>query len=76
MLPAVNRGIAVYEYSALQVKKALTGHGKAEKHQVAGMVRRLLSLKEAPKPADAADALGVAICHIHSAPALKRLALK
>ena len=76
MLPAVNSGIPVYEYSALQVKKAVTGHGKAEKGQVAEMVRRLLSLKAAPKPADITDALGVAICHIHSAPALKRMALK
>jgi crossover junction endodeoxyribonuclease RuvC len=59
-------GVPVHEYSALEIKKALVGYGRAQKQQVAGMVRRLLGLAEEPKPADAADALAAAVCHFHS----------
>jgi crossover junction endodeoxyribonuclease RuvC len=63
----------VYEYTALQVKKAVVGQGKAQKAQVQDMVQRLLLLKGLPGT-DAADALGVAICHAHSGAALAALA--
>lgn len=65
----VSGGLAVSEYTALQLKQAVVGHGKAHKRQVQDMVQRLLSLPELPGP-DAADALGVAICHAHGADAL------
>lgn len=52
-----------YEYTPLQVKQAVAGYGKAEKEQVQEMVKRLLCLKEIPKPDDTADALAMAICH-------------
>ena len=55
------------EYTPLEVKQAVVGYGRAEKAQVQEMVRALLKLQEIPKPDDAADALAVAICHIHSA---------
>ena len=69
----VNAGLAVSEYTALQVKKAVVGQGKAQKAQVQDMVQRLLSLKGKPGT-DAADALGVAICHAHSGAAIATLA--
>jgi len=56
-------GVPVFEYTPLQVKSAVTGYGKAEKPQVMEMTRRLLNLKETPKPDDTADALAIAICH-------------
>ena len=68
----VNANLAVAEYTALQVKKGVVGHGKAKKEQVQEMVQRLLSLPSLPGP-DAADALGVAICHAHSGDALAAL---
>jgi len=61
---AVLAELPVAEYTALQVKQAVVGHGKAAKEQVQEMVRRLLALPAAP-PADAADALACAICHAH-----------
>lgn len=66
ILAAMNAGLPVYEYSPLEVKQAVTGTGKAEKKQVQLMVKTLLELPKAPHPADAADALAAAICHIHS----------
>ena len=65
----VNSDLSVAEYTALQVKQAVTGHGKAAKEQVQDMVSRLLSLPGLPGT-DAADALGVAICHANSVDAL------
>ncbi|MCW5626545.1 MAG: crossover junction endodeoxyribonuclease RuvC [Burkholderiales bacterium] len=61
---AVIAGLAVYEYTALQVKQAVVGNGHARKEQVQEMVKRLLRLPAAPSP-DAADALACAICHAH-----------
>ncbi len=61
----VNADLSVAEYTALQVKKAVAGHGKAQKAQVQAMVQRLLKLEGLPGT-DAADALGVAICHAHA----------
>ncbi|MDJ0835077.1 MAG: crossover junction endodeoxyribonuclease RuvC [Acidobacteriota bacterium] len=62
----------VHEYSPGEVKKSVTGYGKAEKSQVQEMVRILLSLQQVPKPHDVADALAIAICHAHHAPMLAR----
>lgn len=58
--------IQVYEYSALEIKQALVGYGRAQKQQVAEMARVLLGLDKTPTPTDAADALAAAICHLHS----------
>lgn len=63
LLAAKKRGISLYEYTPLQVKSAVTGYGQAEKPQVMEMTRRLLGLREVPKPDDTADALAIAICH-------------
>ena len=61
---AVDAGLPVAEYTALQVKQSVVGHGKAQKEQVQEMVKRLLNLAGVPSP-DAADALACAICHAH-----------
>ena len=53
----------LYEYTPLQIKQALTGNGRAEKHQIQFMVKAILNLSSVPKPDDAADALAVALCH-------------
>ncbi|MCD8187825.1 MAG: crossover junction endodeoxyribonuclease RuvC [Ruminococcus sp.] len=66
VLSAATRRIPVYEYTPLQVKQAVVGYGRAEKHQVMEMTRQLLNLSQIPKPDDAADALAIAICHGHS----------
>ncbi|MCL2486322.1 MAG: crossover junction endodeoxyribonuclease RuvC [Oscillospiraceae bacterium] len=65
LLAAHQHGIPIHEYTPLQVKKAVTGHGQALKSQVEEMTRRMLCLPEIPKPDDTADALAVAICHAH-----------
>ncbi len=69
---AVLADLPVAEYTALQIKQAVVGHGKAAKEQVQEMVRRLLSLSVAPS-ADAADALACAICHAHGGEGLHGL---
>jgi len=67
LLAMANAGIAVHEYTPLEVKQAVVGYGRATKDQVQEMVKRLLGLDSVPQPDDAADAIAVAICHIHSA---------
>lgn len=67
LLAAQQAHIPVYEYTPLQVKTAVTGYGKALKPQVMEMTRRLLHLKEVPKPDDTADALAIAITHTQAA---------
>jgi len=67
LLAAAEAGLAVYEYAPRRVKQAVVGRGGAAKEQVAEMVKVLLGLREAPEPADAADALAVAICHAQTA---------
>lgn len=74
MLCAARRGLPVALHTPSEVKAAVTGSGRAEKAQIGAMVTRLLRLDAPPKPADAADALALAICHIWRAPALRRLA--
>lgn len=66
LLSAAREGIPIYEYTPLQIKSAITGYGKAQKQQIMQMVKRLLKLKEIPKPDDTADALAAGICHINS----------
>ena len=56
-------GVRISEYTPLQVKQAVVGYGKAEKHQVIAMVTSLLKLAKPPKPDDTADALAIALCH-------------
>ena len=67
MLAAVEAGCDVVEYTPAEVKRAVVGYGRAEKPQVQMMVKLLLGLAAAPSPHDAADALAVAICHLHAA---------
>ncbi len=68
MLAAVEAGCPVVEYTPAEIKRAIVGYGRAEKPQVAHMVRLLLGMARLPTPLDAADALAVAICHVHSTP--------
>ncbi len=70
LLAAANRGLKVAEYAPLSVKSSVVGYGLAKKEQVQFMVARLLELPELPQPPDAADALAIAICHIHCAQTL------
>ncbi len=67
LLAAAGRGLPVHEYAPLTIKSTVVGYGLAKKEQVQYMVARLLELEHAPEPADAADALAIAICHIHHA---------
>jgi crossover junction endodeoxyribonuclease RuvC len=67
LLAIADAGLPLYEYKPLEVKLAIAGYGRADKGQVQSMVRLLLNLAEIPRPDDAADALAVAICHVHSA---------
>jgi crossover junction endodeoxyribonuclease RuvC len=67
LLAAAVHGVPVAEYAPLAIKSAVVGFGLAQKEQVQFMVARLLNLESAPEPADAADALAIAICHAHTA---------
>jgi crossover junction endodeoxyribonuclease RuvC len=73
ILCAARRGLPVHLHTPSEVKAAVTGSGRADKAQVGAMVTRLLRLDAPPKPADAADALALAICHIWRGPADERL---
>ena len=66
LLELAKRKLPVYEYNPMDIKLSVTGYGKADKQQVQQMVKAILNLDEIPQPDDAADALAVAICHIHS----------
>jgi crossover junction endodeoxyribonuclease RuvC len=74
MLATAYCGLPMAEYSPLAIKSSVVGYGHAEKHQVQHMVMKLLALAEPPEPADAADALAIAICHLHTAQTLSRQA--
>ena len=67
LLTLAQANLPIYEYTPLEVKQAVTGHGRADKRQVQQMVTLLLGLSKIPKPDDAADALAIALCHLHSA---------
>jgi crossover junction endodeoxyribonuclease RuvC len=73
MVAAARHGVAVHLHTPSEVKAAITGSGTADKAQVTAMVTRILKLDVAPKPADAADALALAICHIWRGAAQARL---
>lgn len=73
LVAAAARGIPVTMHTPSEVKAAVTGSGRADKAQVGAMVTRLLRLTETPKPADAADALALAICHVWRGPATNRI---
>jgi len=66
MLAAVEAGVPVFEYTPAEIKRAVVGYGRAEKPQVQHMIKLLLGLADVPSPHDAADALAVAICHVHA----------
>jgi crossover junction endodeoxyribonuclease RuvC len=66
MLAAVEAGLPVVEYTPAEIKRAVVGYGRADKPQVQHMVKLLLRLPSVPTPHDAADALAVALCHLHS----------
>ena len=65
MLAAIEAGVLIVEYTPAEIKRAVVGYGRAEKPQVGQMVKLLLGLDKVPSPHDAADALAVAICHLH-----------
>lgn len=67
LLAAAEAGLSLHEYKPLEVKQAIAGYGGADKRQVQEMVRMLLRLEQVPEPDDAADAVAVAVCHVHSA---------
>jgi crossover junction endodeoxyribonuclease RuvC len=73
MMTAARRGVPVVMHTPSEVKAAVTGNGRADKRQVTSMVTRLLGLTERPTPADAADALARAICHVWRGSAAARL---
>ena len=73
ILAGEEHGIPMFEYTPLQVKKAVAGYGRATKKQVMEMVKRLLALEQIPKPDDAADALAIAICHARTAKSLMNI---
>ncbi|MEQ1757793.1 MAG: crossover junction endodeoxyribonuclease RuvC [Vicinamibacterales bacterium] len=66
MLAAIDAGCPIAEYTPAEIKLAVVGYGRADKRQVQQMIKLLLGLQEVPSPHDAADALAVAICHVHS----------
>ena len=66
LMTLAQAGLAVTEYTPLEVKQAVAGYGRADKRQIQEMVRILMGLPEVPRPDDAADALAIAICHLHS----------
>ena len=70
LLSAEKLGVPIFEYTPMQVKQAVAGYGGADKRQVMLMTQRLLSMREVPRPDDAADALAIAICHARSATSL------
>ena len=70
LVATATAGVPVAEYAPLKIKSSVVGYGLAGKEQVQFMVARLLHLKEPPQPPDAADALAIAICHIHTAQTL------
>jgi len=73
LLAAAQHGLEVYSYAPREVKASVAGHGHADKRQMQLMVRALLAMRETPEPADAADALAVALCHLQAEQAMRPL---
>ena len=67
MLTRAQAGVRIFEYTPLDVKQAVTGSGRADQRHMQHMVTLLLGLDHIPKPDDAADALAIGVCHLHSA---------
>jgi crossover junction endodeoxyribonuclease RuvC len=76
LVAAARAGVEVFEYTPLEIKSALVGYGRAEKHQVQEMVRVLSRMKCAPEPLDASDALAAAICHVNIAATRARFSMQ
>jgi crossover junction endodeoxyribonuclease RuvC len=74
LLALAQAGIPIYEYKPVAVKQAVSGYGGADKKQMQEMVKLTLRLQDIPKPDDAADAVAIAICHVYSAPMLRKIA--
>jgi crossover junction endodeoxyribonuclease RuvC len=75
LLAAAQHSVVVYSYAPREVKASVAGYGHASKRQMQLMIRALLSMNETPEPADAADALAVALCHLQAEQARRRFAL-
>ena len=75
LLAAAQHGLEVHSYAPREVKASIAGHGHADKRQIQTMVRALLSMNVTPEPADAADALAVALCHLQTEQARRRFGL-
>jgi crossover junction endodeoxyribonuclease RuvC len=75
LLAAAQHGVRVYSYAPRLIKASVAGYGHADKRQLQLMVRSVLDLKEIPEPADAADALAVALCHLRSEQFRRRFAV-
>lgn len=75
LLAAAQRGVPVRSYSPREVKSCVAGYGQASKEQMQIMIRAVLGMNETPEPSDAADALAVAVCHVHAENARTRFAL-
>ena len=75
LLTAAQHDLPVFSYAPREVKASVTGHGHADKRQIQTMVRALLQMEEIPEPADAADALAVALCHLQAESARARFGL-
>jgi crossover junction endodeoxyribonuclease RuvC len=73
LLAFAQANVPVNEYNPRTIKQSVTGYGGAEKSQIQEMVRSLLGMDELPKPDDAADALAIAICHLHSTETRRRM---
>jgi crossover junction endodeoxyribonuclease RuvC len=73
LLALANAGLNISEYSPQEVKQAVTGYGGADKRQIQVMVKTILELDDIPKPDDAADAVAIAICHLHAIGYRKKL---
>lgn len=66
LLAAAQMGLPVFTYTPTAIKQAIIGYGRADKHQVQEMIRMLLALPNVPQPDDVADAVAIAVCHIHA----------
>jgi crossover junction endodeoxyribonuclease RuvC len=73
LLSLAEAGVVVDEYTPMEIKQAIVGYGGADKRQVQDMVKTILEMTELPQPDDAADALAVAICHLHSSATIRRM---
>lgn len=73
LLSLAEAGISTAEYTPMEIKQAVIGYGGADKRQIQDMVKALLGMEERPQPDDAADALAVAVCHLHSRATMRRM---